>query len=133
MQTECAECGFKFEREPGFYLGSVYINYGAGSLVAGFSYVLLVFGLGWPQREVLFGCLAFAVLFPVWFHRYARAIFLAIDCYVHPATADGGKRAADGSDDATAGIVMGVVLVLTILFGLALTAVAVVVSLMPRE
>ncbi|AYN06384.1 MULTISPECIES: DUF983 domain-containing protein [unclassified Flavobacterium] len=28
MHKECSECGFKFEKEPGFFFGAMYMSYG---------------------------------------------------------------------------------------------------------
>ena len=39
MHDECPACGLSFRREPGFYLGSIYLNYGATVIVTGLLYV----------------------------------------------------------------------------------------------
>ena len=36
-------CGVAFEREAGFYLGSIYVNYGVTALVVAIGYPLLLF------------------------------------------------------------------------------------------
>ena len=33
MHPTCPHCGIKYEREPGFFLGSIYINYGITALI----------------------------------------------------------------------------------------------------
>lgn len=78
MHDHCAVCGLKLEPEPGFYLGSIYANYALTVLITTVSFVLLVFGAGFDKDVVIRGCLAFAVLFPVWFFRYARSIWLSL-------------------------------------------------------
>lgn len=133
MHDACPHCGRVFAPEPGFYLGSIYINYGVTVIVTGLLYAGLVLGLGTPQRVALPTCLAVAVLFPVWFFRYARSLLVALDSSVnrHQRPADDGRdRAAAeaarltalAADDASAGCLMGVVLALIILFGLAMAA-----------
>jgi uncharacterized protein (DUF983 family) len=131
MDDACRHCGLDFKREPGFYLGSIYINYGITALGAGGLYLLLVHGLGLSREKALAACLAVAVLFPVWFFRYARSFLLAIDSSVNreqPEFTDAGDRtalsaeelAAHRSADANAGCFMGVALALVLLFGLAM-------------
>ena len=58
MHDKCSECGLDLRREPGFYLGSIYINYGL---------------------TATFVTLAFCVLVPLAFFRYARSLWLSMD------------------------------------------------------
>jgi len=88
MNKTCSHCGLTFEREVGFYLGSIYINYGATVLLAGTAYSLLVFRYGFPKQVVFPACALFTVLFPLWFFRYARSLFLASDYNVNPERGD---------------------------------------------
>ena len=39
MPERCEECRLDFRREPGFYLGSIYVNYGLTALVVTVAYV----------------------------------------------------------------------------------------------
>ena len=43
MHPSCSDCGHVYEREPGFFLGSVYINYGLTSLIICTLYPILRF------------------------------------------------------------------------------------------
>jgi uncharacterized protein (DUF983 family) len=146
MLPACEHCGLDFQREPGFFLGSIYVNYGAASVIAGTTYVVLTMGLGWPPPWVLAGCLAFTVVFPLWFFRYARTVFFAVDYYANPQRHEkpnlgqlNSTAARPGShfhpeeleamrgDDASAGLIMVVLVSLAIVFGLIVT-IAVVAS-----
>ena len=69
MHDACPHCGFSYEREPGFYLGSIYLNYGATVILTGALYALLVMGLGLSNETTLAVCLAAAVLCPILFFR----------------------------------------------------------------
>lgn len=91
MRPECEHCHLRYEREPGYFLGSIYVNYGlTAALVTGF-YFLLYFG-GWVSpNEALWIVVAFAVLFPLWFFRYARSLWLGFDHYWDPLPNDGGS------------------------------------------
>lgn len=78
MDERCAACELDLVREPGFYLGSIYFNYGMTVVVVVPTYVLLVLGLGYSRDIVVWPCAAFTVLFPLWFYRYARAMWLSV-------------------------------------------------------
>ena len=86
MHDECAECGLKFNREPGFFLGSVYINYGLTALLMSVTYTsLLVAGYA-SNNTLLWSMLVFCVLFPLWFFRYARSLWMGFDHFWDPTT-----------------------------------------------
>jgi hypothetical protein len=133
MHDACASCHATFKREPGFYLGSIYINYGVTVIVTGALYALFVLGIGWSNEAALSACLVSAVLFPVWFFRYARSLLLALDGSVnqqqsHAGAASGDSEAAMAAlsgDDARAGCAMGVALALILLFGLGMALVTI--------
>lgn len=79
MHDRCPVCELDFRRESGFYLGSIYFNYGLTGLI--------VSCVGAPMvlsREVSFQVMAaiiavFCVAFPIWFLRYARSMCIALD------------------------------------------------------
>ncbi|MBA4018858.1 MAG: hypothetical protein C0483_16950 [Pirellula sp.] len=84
MHERCSECALDFRREPGFYLGSIYINYGLTAMAITVTYVIAM-ATGHGQSRMLFwGSLAFCVLFPLWFFRYARSLWLGMDQYLDP-------------------------------------------------
>jgi uncharacterized protein (DUF983 family) len=87
----CSECGAKFDREPGFFLGSIYFNYGLTALICVIAYPILSFGgiapsiAGYSGDQVTMALLlVFALLFPLWFFRYARSLWLGMDQYWDP-------------------------------------------------
>ncbi len=84
MPERCEHCGFRFERGPGYWLGSIYVNYGLTALLVTISYFVLFFTEALPQADVLWLLLGFCVLFPLWFFRYARTIWMAFDLYFDP-------------------------------------------------
>ena len=79
MVENCPDCGIKTEREPGFFLGSIYANYGVTAVLTPLLFGLLRFGTDLPRAQVLGITLAVAVLFPIWFFRYARSLWMAFD------------------------------------------------------
>jgi uncharacterized protein (DUF983 family) len=130
MHPACARCGLPFTREAGFYLGSIYINYGVTVLVTLAVYAAIVLGFGGTHETALVTCLAVAVLLPVLFFRHARSLLLALDSAVnrHQGRPGGADLAALRSDDASAGCMMGVALAAILLFGLGMAAVTVYFS-----
>jgi hypothetical protein len=84
MHTRCSCCGVTFERESGFYLGSIYFNYGLTALIAAIFYPVLWFNRVLPSHLLMPITLAFVLLFPLWFFRYARALWLGFDQYWDP-------------------------------------------------
>jgi hypothetical protein len=79
MHDECATCGRRFNRDAGYLLGSIYFNYGITAVVVIILYFTMYFRdwLAGSERLVLLS--AFAVAFPMWFFRYARALWMAFD------------------------------------------------------
>lgn len=84
MNEHCANCGTRFEREPGFFLGSIYINYGLTSLVIAIAYPVLLFTETVSERKLLLVSLAFMLIFPLFFFRYARSLWLGFDQFNDP-------------------------------------------------
>ena len=81
MKTTCERCGFRFERDPGYFLGSTYINYGLTTFLTTWSYIAVRFVMGIEQRWLIPGLATFCIIFPLVFFRYARSLWLAFDCY----------------------------------------------------
>jgi len=79
MHENCPECGRKFDRAPGYLLGSIYINYGVTALLVVVIYFSLFLSKQATGQQLLFILLTFSVLFPLWFFRYARALWIAFD------------------------------------------------------
>jgi uncharacterized protein (DUF983 family) len=84
MHRECSHCGVKFEREPGFFLGSIYINYGLTALIAAIVYPVLLFNKIVPETPLLAATLAFTILFPMLLFPWARSLWLGFDQWRDP-------------------------------------------------
>jgi len=79
MHDVCRECGRPFQRGPGFFLGSIYFNYGVTGLAVIVIYFANFFAQWITDRQVLILLTTFALFFPLWFFRYARALWVAFD------------------------------------------------------
>jgi uncharacterized protein (DUF983 family) len=95
MHPNCGHCGVKYERAPGYFLGSIYFNYGMTALLV----VIVFFAVMLTSRmapdalpamlhptatELRWLLAAFSILFPLWFFRYARSLWLGLDQYFDP-------------------------------------------------
>ncbi|MDB4439410.1 DUF983 domain-containing protein [Planctomicrobium sp.] len=80
MHDECPSCHLRLMREPGYYLGATYINYGitAISMTAIFFFVRLVFNI--PMQSIIWPLFGFSIVLPLLLFRHARALWLAFDC-----------------------------------------------------
>lgn len=83
MFPECSACGLSYDREPGFYLGSIYVNYGLTAVMTTILY-FVGFNYGVPDNWLLAGLAVFCVVFPLLLFRHARAIWLAFDQFWDP-------------------------------------------------
>ena len=84
MAEACALCGLRFERAQGYFVGAIYVNYGVTTIlaVAGFFVLWGVFGLS--TRAQLAVLVPIVVLFPLWFFRYSRSLWLALEWALNP-------------------------------------------------
>jgi uncharacterized protein (DUF983 family) len=87
MNETCEHCGLRYQREPGYFLGSIYFNYGLTALLVTATFFTLF--LSGVSADVLVWPLAlFCLVFPLWFFRYARSLWLGFDHFfdVRPKT-----------------------------------------------
>ncbi len=102
MHARCPTCQLVFEREPGYFVGAIYLNYGMTVLIVMPAYVMLNAWLpvGLALQLLLGG--AFVVLFPLWFFRYSRSLWLSLDYLVDPVepSAHGGAGRWTGPPEA---------------------------------
>jgi hypothetical protein len=92
MRPRCPACGLLFEREAGYFIGAIYINYGLTVGLAVGGYFLLEAWLAPSPRWQVLVWGAFSVLFPLWSFRYSKAIWLALDHLVDPTDGAGQPR-----------------------------------------
>jgi hypothetical protein len=92
MRAQCGHCALVFEREQGYFVGAIYINYAATTLIAiaGFFALDHLASLSLAQQLVVWGI--FAVLFPLFFFRYSRSLWLSVDYVFNPAETIAGKN-----------------------------------------
>ena len=79
MLERCAVCGLVYEREPGYFVGAIYLNYAATVTVAFGTVLLLDWTVGLTLREQLALGITLVTLVPLLFFRYSRSLWLAVD------------------------------------------------------
>jgi len=85
MHAQCSHCALVFEREQGYFVGAIYVNYAATTLIAipGFLMLDHFTSLSLLHQLLLWG--SFAILFPLFFFRYSRSLWLSVDYLFNPA------------------------------------------------
>lgn len=89
MPARCAVCQLRFEREQGYFLGAMYINYGVtvGLALSG-SFALECWTRVSLTQQLLLWT-EFCSLFPVLFFRHSRGLWLAFDHIFDPVEEQG--------------------------------------------
>jgi uncharacterized protein (DUF983 family) len=86
MKDHCPECGLRFEREPGYWVGAVTIN----TVVIFFTFLVVFGGLvvtTWPEVPwplVLVVTIVVNVSVPVLFYPMSKTVWLALEMSWHP-------------------------------------------------
>ncbi len=84
MHAHCPNCRIKYEREQGYFVGAIYVNYAATVLIAMPGYFVVDSLLGWPLSWQLTLWLGFCVLFPILFFRHSRSLWLSLHYFFNP-------------------------------------------------
>lgn len=84
MHESCPHCGFVYGRGPGYFLGSIYFNYGLTAFLTTASYLFLFLVVEVPPEKILWPLLAFCVLFPLLFFPIARSLWVGFDQFFDP-------------------------------------------------
>jgi predicted RNA-binding Zn-ribbon protein involved in translation (DUF1610 family) len=87
----CPKCGYPYEREPGYFLLSIFaINYGVAALLGVIIYLVLDFWVRLPIGVTLLLTIIPIPLFNLWFARHSKTLFLAFDLFFDPHHRDRG-------------------------------------------
>ena len=86
MLSHCPHCALKYEREQGYFIGAMYINYAATVAIAVPGYLLLDVFASLTINQQLVLWVPFAVFFPLLFFHHARSLWLVLDHFFDPAS-----------------------------------------------
>ncbi len=85
MHESCPVCGHRFEREPGYFLGAMYVSYAIAValylLLAGLVHLLLP---GLSETGVLAAAMPLFLPFVPLLFRYSRVIWMHLDWALDP-------------------------------------------------
>jgi uncharacterized protein (DUF983 family) len=98
MHETCPHCGRRFDRGPGYLLGSIYFNYGVTALLVVVVYFSLFYADWLGDTQLLIVSALVALLFPVWFFRCARSLWIAFDERWDPWPNEEERRQLRGED-----------------------------------
>jgi hypothetical protein len=86
MYPRCPVCALKFDREPGYFLGAMYISYGVALITIIGLDVTLWLGMHWSlQRSTLWAILLFLPLAPP-ITLFSRVLWIYLDQAMDPET-----------------------------------------------
>lgn len=93
MHEHCAVCGLRYEREQGYFVGAIYLNY-AVTIGVCFAAVLILDRVADVTLATeLAVAVPLALLTPLAFFRHARSLWLGIGHFVTMADAASERRA----------------------------------------
>lgn len=102
LRDRCPTCGYRFEREPGFFLGAWFLNFMAVEVV---HFVLIMGFIGWKSGHPEAGLIiplgigvAAGVLLPVVVYPWSQTLWAAIDLAMTPLELKEIVDAADAVD-----------------------------------
>jgi len=82
MRERCPACALRYEREQGYFVGAIYINYAVTVGVAAGTVLVLDWIVGLSLTVQLVLGVALCVLVPLLFFRYARSLWLSLNYLV---------------------------------------------------
>ena len=83
MAEACALCGLRFERAQGYFVGAIYVNYAVTAVLA-LGLFFLLWGLtALSTAAELALVLPLVIVFPLWFFRYSRSLWLALEWLIN--------------------------------------------------
>ncbi|MFL5592948.1 MAG: DUF983 domain-containing protein [Ktedonobacteraceae bacterium] len=87
MYERCPVCGWRFEREEGYWTGAVAVNLVVTELLIALVAVPLAVALALAQKPItllLIIGLPLPFILPLLFFRHAKSLWMSIDFMVHP-------------------------------------------------
>lgn len=84
MHEYCPVCDLKFEREPGYFLGAMYVSYGLGiGIIAVFAAILWSVTGWWITKDTIWAVVLFLPLAPTTAF-FSRVLWIYLDQTIDP-------------------------------------------------
>ena len=84
MCERCSICDLKFEREPGYFLGAMYLSFALGVLVMAPIATFLWYLTGWWVTKVVFWAAILFLPFAPTITLFARVLWIYLDQRIDP-------------------------------------------------
>jgi uncharacterized protein (DUF983 family) len=84
MCERCSICDLKFDREPGYFLGAMYLSFGLGVLIMAPIAVVLWILTSWSITKVIFWAAVLFLPFAPTIALLARVLWIYLDQSVDP-------------------------------------------------
>jgi uncharacterized protein (DUF983 family) len=84
MQERCPVCDLKFEREPGYFLGAMYVSYGLGIVIVTIIAAVLWSITGWWITKDTIWALVLFLPFAPTITLFARVLWIYLDQTIDP-------------------------------------------------
>lgn len=97
MPKHCEKCGLKFNKEPGFFYGAMYVGYSlsVAYLVAFYIAMVVLIGDFKVEMYFLFGIGSLVLLTPVVF-KLSRSLWIAMFVNYEPAYIEKWEKETEG-------------------------------------
>jgi uncharacterized protein (DUF983 family) len=84
MRERCQACGLVYGREPGYFVGAIYINVMATEALILLVYLISLVTGSLSDNATYVLLIAMAVALPLIFFRFSRSLWLSIDHIISP-------------------------------------------------
>ena len=99
LNDECPDCGLRFEKDEGFFLGAMALNYGV-TVVVFLVPVALAWYAGWIGGRLAVGlAIGMALVVPMLLYRSSRSWQLMLYYFFLPQHLPANRRALDDLED----------------------------------
>lgn len=99
LNDACPDCRLRFERDEGFFLGAMALNYGV-TVVVFLVPVVLAWYAGWLSGRVAVGlAIGLSLVMPMVLYRSSRSWQLMLYYFFLPQHLPANRRALDGHED----------------------------------
>ena len=84
MHDRCPACGLKFEREPGYYLGAMYVSYGLALVTIVVIAIALWLTTNWSLQKTVIAAILIFLPLALPLTLFARVLWIYLDQTLDP-------------------------------------------------
>jgi len=91
VRTRCANCGFRFERsDDSYFSGAMFFNLAIAEFLFAVAFLLAIVML-WPNvpwDTIMYVAVIGMLMTPIVLYPFSKVVWLALDVFLRPVTAD---------------------------------------------